>query len=73
MDCSLVYNITQNDLYERFENVTNSNYIVGFLSIFAVGITTCYYIIINRRVNKIMDKIVNSYPPLYSEVTQLPV
>ena len=67
MDCSTIYNITMNELNEKFQNTTNSNYIVGFLSVFAVGVSTCYYIMIERKFNKLMDKLVNIYPPLYSE------
>ena len=67
MDCSTIYNITMNELNEKFQNTTNSNYIVGFLSVFAVGVSTCYYIMIERKFNRLMDKLVNIYPPLYSE------
>ena len=67
MDCSTIYNITQNDIDEKFQYVMNSNYIVGFLAVFAVGISSCYYIMIERKFNRLIDKIINTYPPLYSE------
>jgi hypothetical protein len=65
MDCITLYNVTHNELNEMFQDVTNSNYIVGFLTVMAVGICSAYYFILDRKFNKIINGFNN--PPMYSE------
>jgi drug/metabolite transporter (DMT)-like permease len=51
-----------------FQNVTNSNYIVGFLCVMAVGVCSAYYFVLDRKINKLINKFSNeNYPPLYTE------
>ena len=64
----MVYNVTDNGLDNMFQNVTNSNYIVGFLCVMAVGVCSAYYCVLDRKINKMIDKLTNTtYPPLYTE------
>ena len=66
MDCTMLYNVTDSGLDNMFQNVTNSNYIVGFLSVMAVGVVSTYFCVLDRKINKIVSRIDN-YPPLYTE------
>lgn len=68
MDCIILYNVTENSLNNMFQNVTNSNYIVGLLCVMAVGACSTFYFLLDRRIKKIVNKFNNeSYPPLYTE------
>jgi hypothetical protein len=64
----MLYNVTDNGLDNMFHTVINSNYIVGFLSIMAVGVCSAYCFVLDRKINKMIDKLTNTtYPPLYTE------
>ena len=65
MDCAVLYNVTQSELNEMFENVTNSNYIVGFFSIMTITICSAYFWVIDRKFNKLINGL--NHPPVYSE------
>jgi len=68
MDCTMLYNVTENSLDNMFQNVTNSNYVVGFLCVMAVGVCSTYYFVLDRKINKLINKFSNeNYPPLYTE------
>ncbi len=66
MDCTMLYNVTENGLDNMLQDVTNSNYIVGFLAVMAVGVVSTYFFVLERKINKIVSRIDN-YPPLYTE------
>lgn len=65
MDCSVLYNVTQNELNEMFQNTTNSNYIVGFLSLMAIGCCSAFFCVIDRKFNRLINGL--NRPPVYSE------
>ena len=64
----MLYNVTENGLDNMFQTVINSNYIVGFLSVMAVCVCSTYYFVLDRKINKMIDKLTReNYPPLYTE------
>ncbi len=68
MDCTMLYNVTESGLDNMFQNVTNSNYIVGFLAVMAVGVVSAYFFVLDRKINKIVNRLEkDNYPRLYTE------
>ena len=64
----MLYNVTENGLDNMFQTVINSNYIVGFISVMAIGVCSTYYFVLDRKINKMINKLTNTtYPPLYTE------
>jgi hypothetical protein len=68
MDCVVLYNVTESNFDNIFNGITNSNYIVGFLCVMSVGVCSAYYFVLDRKINKLINKFsTENYPPLYTE------